>query len=220
MCIRDSSGAVQATVLVRSSPKSWLDEGPAFNLMPQQDWGQVFQQNKDKLQRHNLVVYLHGNFTSYFAGKQIPPVKEPSPGDTGAMAQIQVNEKDKDRTIIPSNTGRHLVVAGDADFLSEQNAAPGNIAFLLNVVDWLTLDENLIGIRSRTLVDRTIRNDQLQKGSSLPAIIRMTNILLMPGILIIIGLILFFRRRDASAGAKPATAKPQEPASPANKEAQ
>jgi gliding-associated putative ABC transporter substrate-binding component GldG len=203
----DTTGPVHAAVLVRSSAKSWIDEGPAFNLMPQQDWGQVFQANSDKLEQNNLVVYLNGNFTSYFSGKGVPPVKEPLPGDTGALAQISMNDADANRTVAASNQGRHLVIAGDADFLSAQNASPSNISLMLNLVDWLTLDENLIGIRSRALVDRTIRNDQLQKGSALPNVIRYTNILLMPAVLIIIGLIMMFRRRE-TAETKPAAAKP------------
>jgi gliding-associated putative ABC transporter substrate-binding component GldG len=198
------SAAVKATVLVRSSPKSWLDEGPAFNLNPQQDWGMQLNENADKLQQHPVAVYLNGNFESYFKGKSVPPVKEIDTSDTNA--DLSANDKDKDRTITPSNTDRHLVVIGDSDFLTAQNAAPGNITFLLNIVDWLTLDENLIGIRSRALVDRTIRNDQLQKGSSLPNLIRAINILTMPLVLIIIGLILFFRRRE-TVEVKPAAAQ-------------
>lgn len=177
--------------------------------MPQQEWGTIVQQNKDKLQRHNLVVYLHGDFNSYFTGRNIPPVKEPGINDTGALSQISLSDADKNRTIVPSNSGRHLIVAGDADFLSEQNAAPGNVAFILNAVDWLSLDENLIGIRSRSLVDRTIQNDQLKGGSALPNIIRIINIILMPVVLVIIGLILFLRRRETH-DSKPTSPKAPE----------
>ncbi|MBD3391630.1 MAG: hypothetical protein GF418_06235 [Chitinivibrionales bacterium] len=209
----EDSGAVTAAVLVQSSKRSWLDEGPAFNLNPQQDWGSMIRENEDRLQQHNLIVYLNGNFESYFKGKSVPSVNEES--DTSdsadALGGIKLSEADRDRTIVPSNSGGHLVVAGDSDFLSAQNAAPDNITFLLNVVDWLSLDENLIGIRSRALVDRTITDDRLEKGSAFPNLIRFANIFTMPVILIIIGLVLFFRRRGAVD--KPAAAKPaSEPA--------
>jgi ABC-type uncharacterized transport system involved in gliding motility auxiliary subunit len=82
--------------------------------------------------------------------------------------------------------------------MSAQGAAPGNIAWILNVVDWISLDENLISIRSRTLVDRTIKNDDLEAGNSYSTMIRYTNVMLMPVIMIIIGLIIFFRRREAA----------------------
>jgi ABC-type uncharacterized transport system involved in gliding motility auxiliary subunit len=215
----DSSTPVTATVLVHSSPKSWLDEGPGFNLNPQQDWGSKIKENQDKLRPYNLVVYLHGNFESYFKGRSVPPVKElaDTADSADALNQIKLSEADKDRTIVPGNTNRHLVVAGDSDFLSAQNAAQSNIAFLLNLVDWLTLDENLIGIRSRALADRTIQDDRLAKGSAWPNIIRWTNILAMPLILIVIGLVLFFRRRE-TVEAKPAAAQTPEAAQNQHKE--
>ena len=78
-------------------------------------------------------------------------------------------------------------------------AAPGNVAWLLNVVDWLTLDENLIAIRSRSLVDRTIKNERLGTDKSYAATIRFLNILIMPVLVIILGLIIFFKRREVVA---------------------
>jgi ABC-type uncharacterized transport system involved in gliding motility auxiliary subunit len=116
-------------------------------------------------------------------------------GDS-AMSQIQLDKEDTEREIVPENKGRHLVVIGDSDFLTEQNAAPGNIAMLLNITDWLTLDENLISIRTRSLVDRSIKNDKLDKGSSYANTIRMINLLLMPLILVFVGLFIFIRRRE------------------------
>jgi ABC-type uncharacterized transport system involved in gliding motility auxiliary subunit len=76
---------------------------------------------------------------------------------------------------------------------------PGNIAWLQNVVDWLSSDENLIGIRTRTMVDRSIRKDELKEGGATSAIVRLTNLLLMPALVIITGLLIFFRRREAAA---------------------
>ncbi len=192
---KEEAKGIEATVLVQSSEKSWVETG-RFNLNPQQDWNAVFSAKQEELGPQNLAVYLHGDFTSFYKGKSIPPKKEPLPDDTSDMGQIKLDKEDTDREIVTSNTGRHLVVVGDSDFLAAQNAAPGNIAFLLNIVDWLTLDENLIAIRSRSLVDRTIKNDKLDKGSSYANTIRYTNILLMPLILIIVGLIIFFKRRE------------------------
>ncbi len=192
---KEKAKIIEATILIQSSEKSWVETG-RFNLNPQQDWNTVFASKQEELERHNLAAYLTGDFESYYAGKSIPPKKEPIPGDTSAMGQIQLDKEDTGREIIPSNSGRHLVVIGDSDFLTAQNAAPGNIAFLLNIVDWLTLDENLIAIRSRSLVDRTIKNDKLDQGTSYASTIRYTNILLMPIILIIFGIIIFFKRRE------------------------
>lgn len=199
----DSATPVKASILVQSSEKSWIESG-YFNLNPQQNWNSIFAAKQGELKQSILVAYLHGNFTSYFAGKSIPPKVEPLPTDTGDMAEIKLDDEDKDREIITSNEGRHLAVAGDSDFLTTQGAAPGNIAWLLNIVDWLTLDENLIAIRSRSLVDRTIKNERLGTDKSYANIIRLTNVLIMPVLVIILGLIIFFKRREPVAPA-PAT---------------
>jgi ABC-type uncharacterized transport system involved in gliding motility auxiliary subunit len=187
-----TAATVQAEVMVRSSPKSWVVNEP-FNLNPTQQW----QIPAEGLKQHNLIVHLWGDFTSYFAGKEVPPVKEQEEGDT--VSQIQLSADNQDREIKAGNTDRHLIVAGDADFLSAPNATPGNTTLLLNVVDWLTLDENLIGIRTRTMVNRSIQQDRLGDDSALPSVIRWTNILTMPVLLVIVGLVIFFRRKEPAS---------------------
>ncbi len=200
----DTSLPVSGTVLMHSSERSWT-ESDNFNLNPQQEWGQVLQANAQELQQRPLGAYLNGDFVSYFKGKTVPPVKDAS---EDALSQIQLSPQDQDRQIIEGNTSRHLVVVGDADFLSQQNAAPGNVMWLLNVVDWLTLDENLIQIRSRALADRTLSADQLEEDSSMPTVIRMVNVVLMPALIILIGLIIYFvRRRKLDTAPATATAK-------------
>jgi len=76
---------------------------------------------------------------------------------------------------------------------------PGNVAWIQNAVDWLSSDDNLIGIRTRTMVDRSIRKDELKEGGATASIVRYTNILLMPALVVIVGLLIFFRRRDVSS---------------------
>ncbi len=210
----DSTAAdqkVKAAVLAHSSEKSWLAQG-AMDLNPQQKWAMP---PAKEMKTHNLVVYLNGSFNSYFAGKTIPPVREPSPGDTMGKINLKPDEKDAAREIVPSNTNAHLVVVGDADLVSGQNATPNNVALVLNLVDWLSLDNNLIAIRTRAIKDRTMNANLLQEGSSKPSVIRILNILLMPVILIIVGLIIFMKRRETvpAAPAAPAAA-----GLPANKE--
>ena len=52
-----------------------------------------------------------------------------------------------------------LVVAGDGDFINESivGPQPGNIAFGLNMVDWLVQDEALLAIRTKTVAPRSLR---------------------------------------------------------------
>jgi gliding-associated putative ABC transporter substrate-binding component GldG len=187
---RDTSGVVAAP-LIKSSKKSWVAAGN-FDLNPQQKWTAPAEGFKQSV----LMAYLTGNFKSYFAGKSVPPVNE---ADTAKKDSLS-KSGDKNREIVASGKGRHLVIAANASFLSAQfGGMPGNIAWLQNMVDWLSSDENLIGIRTRTMVDRSIRKDELKEGGATAAIVRYTNLLLMPAIVIVAGLFIFFRRREHAA---------------------
>jgi gliding-associated putative ABC transporter substrate-binding component GldG len=205
---KDTAG-VTATVLIQSSKKSWV-VGGNFDLNPQQKWAAPAEGFK----RSNLAVALTGNFSSYFAGKSVPPVKEPPAGASDSLKQIMLSAStaDQSRTIVARNKGRHLVLIGDSDFLTGQFAMPGNVTLLLNIADWLSTDENLITIRSRTMVDRTISKDNLKEGSSKSNVVRFINILLMPLLVVLTGLFIFFKRREASA-APVSTEKTEEKAS-------
>lgn len=185
-----SQDNVKATVLARSSAKSWSVNG-RYDLNPQQQWTPPAT-----LKEHNLVAYLNGNFKSYFAGKSVPSAKE-STGDTLSQINLQPSTEDTNREILPSNTNGHLVVIGDADFVSGQNAGQSaNVTMLLNLVDWLSLDDNLISVRSRAIKDRTIESDLLKQDSKAPNIIRLINIIGMPLMVVVIGLLIFVNRRE------------------------
>ncbi|MFW5960005.1 MAG: hypothetical protein ACOCSE_02670, partial [Chitinivibrionales bacterium] len=75
-----------------------------------------------------------------------------------------------------------------------------NTNWILNVVDWLSLSENLIEIRSRNLIDRTIENEEVtEKNTGYMNVIRWINILLMPFLLGLTGLFVYLRRRERSS---------------------
>ena len=205
---------ITTTVLAHSSEKSWLAQG-SMDLNPQQKWALPAEK---EMKEHTMIVYLNGSFESYFAGKTIPPVHEPAPNDTISQINLTPDTADAGREIIPSNTNGHLVVVGDADFVTGQNATPNNVALMLNLVDWLSLDNNLIAIRTRSIKDRTMNADLLQEGSAKPNVIRWINILLMPIILIIVGIIIYLNRREAVAPAPAAPAAPAATGAPANNE--
>jgi gliding-associated putative ABC transporter substrate-binding component GldG len=189
--ITDST-KVKASVLAQTSEKSWVNASN-FNLNPQQQWAAP----KDQTGKYTLAAYLTGNFKSYFAGKGIPPKSTPSL-DTLSKINLQPDPADANRATIPGNVNGRLVVIGDADFASGQNAgaSPNNVTMLVNLVDWLSLDNNLISIRTRSLKDRTIEADLLKEGSSNPAMIRLVNILLMPAVIIAIGFFIYIRRKE------------------------
>ena len=142
------------------------------------------------------MVYLSGTFKSFFAGKKVPPVNEADTAKKDSLSKTAANAADQNREIAVSSPLRHLVVAANAEFLSSKFSMPGNTAWIQNVVDWLSSDDNLIDIRSRAMTDRSIRKDELKEGSSSTSIVRYTNLLLMPFCVIAIGLFIFFKRRE------------------------
>jgi ABC-type uncharacterized transport system involved in gliding motility auxiliary subunit len=197
---KDENKKVTGQILVRSSQKSWTASG-YFDLNPQQKWAPA----ESTFKQQNLVAYLSGSFSSYFEGKTIPPVN--STNDSLSKINLNANAQDANRQIITSNNKGHLVVIGDAEFVSGQNATQPNIMLVQNLVDWLTLDDNLISIRARTIKDRTIDADLLKEGSAKPNIIRIVNFIFMPAVLVLIGFMIFVRRREVVAPSAPAVSQ-------------
>jgi gliding-associated putative ABC transporter substrate-binding component GldG len=190
---------IKATVLAHSSKKSWTVSGASVDLNPQQNWQPP---SPSAMKPVTLAAHLTGNFKSYFAGKSIPPVNPGAPADSLSKIALQPRPEDANRTVLQSNTNGHLVVVGCTDLLASQNAAPSNIMLAVNLADWLTQDENLIAVRTRTMKDRTIDADLIKKGSLTPNIVRFVNIITMPLLVIIAGIVIFLRRRRALSAAQ------------------
>lgn len=187
---------IKATILAHSSKKSWTVNGQV-DLNPQQNW-----QPPANSKPVTLAAHLTGNFKSFFAGKTIPPVVQ-SAGESLSNIAVQPSPEDAIRAILESNSNGHLVVVASENFVASQNASPSNLMMAVNLADWLTQDENLIAVRTRTMKDRTIEADLLKKGSATPNIVRVVNIVTMPLLVIIAGIVIFLRRRKTMAAAQP-----------------
>jgi gliding-associated putative ABC transporter substrate-binding component GldG len=203
---------ITISILASSSEQSWAVTEP-FNLNPQAEYTLP---GKDVMSPHALVIHASGSFRSRFDGKPIPPVRESGPDEEDRISQINLHGDDSDRTVISSNTNGNLVVIGDATFVSANNASNSSITFLLNMVDWMSLDNNLISIRSRVLRDKTINANVLEAGSGKPGMIRLVNLLLMPVLAAIAGIVISLKRREripaSPAAAVSAPAPASEPA--------
>jgi len=200
------SGAVKATVLIKSSKKSWVVSGN-FDLNPQQKWAEPAK----GFTQSNLAVALSGNFKSYFAGQPVPPVNDVAPNAPDSVKQLAAipSPADANRIVAQANKNGHIVVIGESDFITPQFGMPGNVTLVLNLVDWFSSDNNLISIRSRTMADRTLSKDNLKEGSSKTAIIRYVNVLLMPILVVCFGLFLFIKRREKTGVAVSTSDKTQ-----------
>ncbi len=188
-----SQNDLKSTILARSSKKSWQVSG-TFDLNPQQKW---IMPAPSELKEYNLAVFLEGKFKSFFDGKPIPSANNATPSDTLSKINLTTTPaSDPNRKIIPSNNKGRLVVIGDEDFVTGQNATQQNIAMFANIVDWFSLDDNLISIRTRAISNRTMDSDMLKSSSGKPNLIRIINLATMPIVVIIIGLLIFLRRRE------------------------
>ena len=108
------------------------------------------------------------------------PVKGPEPPKPGDAAPADTK---------PPET--RVVVMGDADFAS--NVAiniSGNRDFFMNIVGWLSQQENLIAIRPKEAGDSrlTLTNDQAQR-------IAWLALFLLPGAILALGVYTWWRRR-------------------------
>jgi len=126
-----------------------------------------------------LGAALSGSFKSYFEGKDIPR------GDSTLTQPTGLN-------IIPESPETRIVVIGDGHLAEDMYASdPSNMAFLLNMVDWLSLDEDLIQIRTREVTSRPIA----EVSEGVKATVKYANIFAPPALIILIGLVRWQIRR-------------------------
>ncbi len=86
-----------------------------------------------------------------------------------------------------------IVVVGDSDFVSDNFAqgSPDNLTMFQNLVDILSLDEDLINIRSKVVTSRPIKD--LSDGGR--AAVRYFNVFGLTIVVIIFGLLRYYMRR-------------------------
>lgn len=127
---------------------------------------------------------------SYTEGKDMPP-----PVSLAVAVQRESTESTTGENLsadTPKASGTRIVVVGDSDFANNlffHGTGGGN--FFLNAVNWLTLEEDLIAIRP---VDPTERSLRMMTPSEV-AFVQMTAIFLIPLIIFLIGVGVWWRRR-------------------------
>ena len=86
-----------------------------------------------------------------------------------------------------------IVAVGDGDFANEtlSGPVPSSIEFMLNVVDWLVLDEDILSIRAKKIDPRPL--DPID--DNLKAPIKYFTLLFPPFLVVVLGLIRWRRRK-------------------------
>lgn len=194
---KEGKGGVTYTKLFESTPESWRPSGPfvmqgrqrAADLTPSSDRGPF-----------PLAYAATGKFKSAFAGKQI--VKE-----DGTKVDANVSQPGIEPMLTESKESARLLVIGDSDFIHDQNISLvrhglqyylGNLKYALNMVDWLAQDEALAQVRNKGMQNRPLK----QVEEKWVTIVKALNIVGLPFLLLLIGLIRFRARQNARSSAK------------------
>ena len=184
---------ITATPLAKTSEAGRSIQG-YYNLMP----SAPMPPNAES-QVYTVAVALEGTFKSFYAGKEIPPVSPQGAAESGLEipptpenSEMPAPGSDTEGRITQTESEQtQIVVVGTAQFLTQLRG--DGINFFLNTVDWLTLGDALIGIRSHTITDRPLREvSEIEKN-----FIKYLCIVGVPLIVIVFGLLRYFLKRRA-----------------------
>jgi gliding-associated putative ABC transporter substrate-binding component GldG len=170
---------IKTEELVKTTEYAWVQKG-RFDLNPQ-SLGMMMFSGTDKRQQYTLAAVLSGKFKSFYADKPVPKFQPEEDEDITPAGDISEEE-----TIKESKKQTRIVVVSDSDFISDRHIHqfPTNMLFFLNIVDWLTLGDDLINIRSRGITDRPLKElSEREKG-----LYKTINIIGIPAIVVGFGL--------------------------------
>ncbi|HYO69495.1 MAG TPA: ABC transporter permease, partial [Archangium sp.] len=125
----------QATVLAKSSRKSWLENKP-YNVDPRRDWR---NETITPDGPHPLMVQVSGKLKSHVA------------------AAAQTSTSNGTPVLAESKGEPRIIVAGGSAALWDDFMGRPNQALLLNVADWLLLDPALLAMRTRGMAEAPLQ---------------------------------------------------------------
>ena len=160
---------VKAGVVVRSSERSWVERG-TYNIDPRQRWTPTIS---DDEKGRPVVVTLEGPIRSFAAASAAEAASES--GEAGGAV---------------ANNAR-VLVAGGSLFASDQFYSPANEALVLNLFDWLVMDEALLAMRTRGLSAAPLEDISDGKRQAL----KYFNIAGLPAAFVVLGLLRWMRRQ-------------------------
>ncbi|MDE0089518.1 MAG: Gldg family protein [Candidatus Poribacteria bacterium] len=176
--------SIKATPLAKTSEFGRSSQG-FYNLDPN------FPIPQTDLQAYTVAAALEGKFKSFYADKEIPAVASTADTDTENGNDTPTPAQDEEeRTTITESAETQIVVVGTAQFITQ--LSPNGIEFFLNSIDWLTLGETLIGIRSHAITDRPL-NEEVS--SFAKNFIKYLCTIGIPLLIVIFGLIRYFLKR-------------------------
>ncbi len=183
---------VTGTVLAKTSEFGQTLQGH-YNLRPD------FPIPDAETQAYPVAVALEGKFKSFYADKEIPAAADDATSIDGPETPMPAQNTEA-RTTITESAQTQIVVVGTAQLLIQLNA--NSVNFFLNTVDWLTLGDALIGIRSQTITDRPLqiktRSGEFREVSEIEKnFIKYLCTVGIPLLVVIFGLVRYLLKRRA-----------------------
>jgi ABC-type uncharacterized transport system involved in gliding motility auxiliary subunit len=174
---------VQGELIVSSTDKSAVNKDQ-FNLRPDQAMVQYTLAQKDSMQSYGLVAVAQGSFPGYFADKEIPVRK----GEDRDWNSKEVKSKDT-----------RLVVIGDSAMgatLYDTTNLEANLALLSNCAEWLSNDDDLLQIKTRTAHNMGLYKIQdKEKRANVAGTVYILNQFIVPLMVVLLGVWRYLNRK-------------------------
>lgn len=176
---------VEAIPLAMTTDRSWTVESP-YNITPNAQLEPPMSARKS----HTVAASLSGVFKSFYADKDIPSNQTAASNE--AVADVQADTAaSENRTTKMESAPTQIIVVGNSAFL--QFGGQSELTFFFNTIDWLTLGDDLIHIRSHGVTDRPLK--EVSEGEKL--FLKFANIAGVPIVVVAFGLIRYLLRRRA-----------------------
>jgi hypothetical protein len=175
-----------STVLFSTSPRSWT-------VPPETQLTSAHLQPPAQGQQRPLAVLVRGQFPDVFAG-QTRPAWPPAPATPGMPPQPPPAADDTPVAELKPAVGKLLLV-GNAQMFHRNFLAGGNMDFFLNSVDALTLGDDIIQVRGKKQLDRSMT----KPSPGARQFWKFVNLGLVNGLIAIVGVGSMLLRRRARA---------------------
>ncbi len=175
-----------AKVLMKSGERSWTVDGKA-----QLTRNSFAEPSSSEFKQLPLMAMIEGQFPDAFAGKERPawPKPEQRPGEPPVP---DTDEKEEPAKPVEAKPGK-MILLGCSEMFRKNFMQAGNLDMFLNCVDAITLNENLVNVRGRKPIDRTIPNPS----DGQKFVWRAANYGLANAVVAGVGIVLFALRRRA-----------------------
>ncbi len=189
------NNGITAHRLFTSSGQSW-ETGEPVNLNPLMIQPPV---SDEKFKNFPLACLLEGRFASYFAARPIPGKKakaDDKSKDNGKKQKASADASkitEEDAVIKTGKPGKILLIASSEPLknsLLDEEGQSANATFLLNILDALNGREQTAVLRAKEQQLNPLR----ETGSALKAFIKFFNIIGLPVMVVMAGMIVWFFR--------------------------